>query len=260
MIVAIGVLFLFCFGACIGSFLHLTAERYGTNSGILGASKANQSHCPYCKKALGVWELIPIFSYIFSRAQCSRCKIEIPVHYPIIELLTGLLAVVFFVPAIIDQAGFYHAVLAFLFACTLIILLRIDARLMLLPDTYIYLLTVLTVVSALLAHADFENIVFGILAGSGALYFLWAGTLGKGIGFGDVKLMIPLGIFFGFQGVVTLLFLSFFAGGALGIFLLASRLVTPKTAIPFGPFLAGSALFLMVFPSSIDRFITILGV
>ncbi|MEK7499910.1 MAG: prepilin peptidase, partial [Patescibacteria group bacterium] len=225
------VFFLFCFGAAIGSFLHVVGERYGTR---LSFSKGN-SFCPHCKKSLSARELIPIFSYIFSAAKCRGCKTEIPVSYPITELLTGLLAV----------ALLYNGnILLFLAACLLIILIRIDSNLMLLPDNYIYLLIGISIAYARYINADFTDIIFGMLAGAGSLYLLWIGTSGRGLGFGDVKLMIPLGILFGFQGVVALLFLAFFVGGLLSIFLLACGRVGPKTAIEFGPFLAGSALCL----------------
>ncbi|MDA1169185.1 MAG: prepilin peptidase [bacterium] len=241
------VFFLFCLGAAIGSFLHVVAERYGTG---LSFSKGN-SLCPQCKKALSARELIPLFSYIFSRAECKGCRAEIPAHYAISELLTGLLAVVLLL---------HGNILLFLAACILVILIRIDSRLMLLPDTYIYLLIGISIAYALRVNADFTDIVFGMLAGAGSLYLLWIGTLGRGLGFGDVKLMIPLGILFGLRGTVALLFFSFFAGGIVSIFLLVSGRVTPKTAIPFGPFLAGAALLLMVFPGLTDRFFIFLGV
>lgn len=241
------VFFLFCFGAAIGSFLHVVGERYGTG---ISFSKG-RSFCPQCKKTLSVVETIPIISYTLRGAKCLGCKIEIPAHYAMTELLTGLLAVVLLL---------HGNILLFLAACVLIILIRIDSRLMLLPDTYIYVLIGVSIAYALQMNADFTDIVFGMLAGAGSLYLLWIGTLGKGIGFGDVKLMIPLGILFGFRGTVALLFFSFFAGGILSIFLLANHRVTPKTAIPFGPFLAGAALLLMVFPGLIDRFFMFLGV
>ncbi len=246
----------FALGAAIGSFLHVVAERYGTGQGILRSN----SYCPHCKKRLTARQLVPIFSYIFSGAQCAMCKAEIPAHYPIIELLAGLFAVVLFAPNIVAAQLSVLPGLLFIAACILIILIRIDSRSMLLPDGYIYALTIIAGICAAYVHRDSTDIVFGVLAGAGALYLLWIGTGGRGIGFGDVKLMIPLGILFGLYGVIALLFFSFFAGGLVSMFLLAVNRVTPKTAIPFGPFLAGSALLLLAFPDAADRFFILLGV
>jgi len=55
-----------------------------------------------------------------------------------------------------------------------------------------------------------------------------------------------------------LLFLSFMTGGLVGLFLLLRRRATMKTAIPFGPFLAGSALLLLLAPQT-TRFVVLLA-
>ncbi len=250
------VFVLFSVGAALGSFLHVVAERYMTNKSAF----VGRSYCPYCRKTLTGRELVPIFSYIVSGARCSGCNAEIPVHYPLIELLTGILAVLIGMPSVLHHSGFLLPILFFAAGCVLIVLIRIDSRLMLLPDTYIYALTVLASLYVFLTDADLNGVALGVLLGAGSLYLLWIGTGGRGIGFGDVKLMIPLGILFGVKGVITLLFFSFFAGGAVSIFLLAAKRVTSKTAIPFGPFLAGSALLLIAFPDLVDRFFAFLEV
>lgn len=247
---------LFFFGCAIGSFLHVVAERYGTKDSVL----RGRSYCPHCKKTLSSFELIPLLSYIYSRAKCKGCGAEIPFHYAVLELATGCMAVLLLLPSIISGLHMVPAMLLFIAACVLIILIRIDVKLMLLPDAYIYLLTGVALLHRFVSGSTSEDAIFGVLAGSGALYLLWAATLGRGIGFGDVKLMIPLGILFGFKGVVALLFFSFVAGGLVSIFLLAAKRVTPKTAVPFGPFLAGSGLLLMAFPEAPDRFFMLLGV
>ena len=241
------VIILFSFGAAIGSFLHVVGERYGTGTSF---AKGN-SFCLTCKKTLTASETIPIISFCLSGARCRGCKAEIPVSYPMAELLTGFLAV-----ALLYSGN----ILLFIAACFLVVLIRIDSRLMLLPDVYVYLLTGISIAYAWRVNTDFTDIVFGMLVGTVALYLLWISTGGRGIGFGDVKLMIPLGILFGFQGIVTLLFFAFVAGGLVSVFLLACGRVTPKTAIPFGPFLAGAALLIMVFPGLTNLFFMFLGV
>jgi prepilin signal peptidase PulO-like enzyme (type II secretory pathway) len=254
--IGISALVLFYFGTSIGSFLHVVAERYMSDrSPFVG-----RSYCPHCKKVLTPRELVPIFSYIINGAKCRGCKAEIPVHYPIIEFLTGGLAVILILPSLMDHSGVLLPLLLFVAACILVILIRIDAKSMLLPDGYIYALTAIALVYAFFFYGDFNDSVLGALVGASALYFLWVGTAGRGIGFGDVKLMIPLGILVGLDGAVTLLFFSFFAGGAVSLFLLLTKRVTPKTIIPFGPFLAGAGLILMMFPEVSGRFFTLLGV
>ncbi len=247
---------LFAFGAIIGSFLHVVAERYESEK----TAWRGHSVCPHCKKILSPRELIPIFSYIAQQARCVSCRVEIPFHYPLIEALSGFLAITLLAPALQSGASMVLAILLLVVAYILIILIRIDAKTMMLPDGFILLVGFFAILFAALAGRSVESAIFGMLAGAIPLYILWAITGGRGIGFGDVKLMIVLGILFGFQGAITLLFFSFFAGGTIGIFLLATGKATAKTAIPFGPFLAGSALLLMVFPGASNLFFAFLGV
>jgi leader peptidase (prepilin peptidase)/N-methyltransferase len=89
----------------------------------------------------------------------------------------------------------------------------------------------------------------GAATGGGLLGALWLGTKGKGIGLGDVKLMIPVGMLFGAADTAVLLFVAFTVGGAVAAYLLAGKKAGLKSAIPFGPFLAGAALLLFLAPA-----------
>ena len=76
----------FIFGSIVGSFLNVLVERIDTNESPF----KGRSHCPYCKKTLTFWELIPIFSYFLLKGRCSQCKNKISIQYPLIEFLTAL--------------------------------------------------------------------------------------------------------------------------------------------------------------------------
>lgn len=52
-----------------------------------------KSQCPFCKKSLWFLDLIPFFSYIFSRGKCRYCNKKVSLVYPILEILSGLLLV-----------------------------------------------------------------------------------------------------------------------------------------------------------------------
>jgi len=275
------IFILFALGAAIGSFLHVVAERYmdaltspnpsfvrrgmrrvlsplrrGSWRGLV----LGRSYCPHCKKQLTARELVPIFSYIFQKGRCRGCGVRIPMHYAVLEVLSGILCVAFIAPAFVAGQLLTIPILLYIAACILIILIHIDARSMMLPDVFILILGIIALVIASISGLSGDSMAFGALVGAGVIYAIWLATAGQGIGFGDVKLMIPLGILFGFQGVVTLLFIAFLVGGLVGVVLLATNSATRKTAIPFGPFLAGAALVLMVFPSISDRFFVLLGV
>ncbi|OGY36131.1 MAG: hypothetical protein A3E36_00925 [Candidatus Andersenbacteria bacterium RIFCSPHIGHO2_12_FULL_45_11b] len=250
------VVVLFLLGSAIGSFLLVVADRYETGENPL----RGRSRCDFCKKKLGWAELIPYISFLHSRGRCNTCKQVLSAEYPIFELASGLLCIGIMTQAILAWQHVFIATLMYIAACVLLILIRIDMRAMILPDKFIILLGIIAIMLALLARHSFDDMALGLLAGVGFLYALWAMTGGRGIGFGDVKLMIPFGILFGFHGVVTLLFTAFFIGGLVGLYLIGIKKAQAKTAIPFGPFLAIAAFFLMMIPDLPNRFFQLLGV
>lgn len=86
-----------------------------------------------------------------------------------------------------------------------------------------------------------EPLIYGLLAAFlmviffGGLIFV---TRGKGMGGGDLKLGIFLGLVFGLPYSLIVLMLSFLTGSVAGIILLMFRKKKFGQTIPFGPFLA----------------------
>jgi prepilin signal peptidase PulO-like enzyme (type II secretory pathway) len=222
--------FVFLFGAAIGSFLNVVILRW-----VSGQSIAGRSHCPHCRRMLSWYDLIPLLSFTFFRGRCRTCYNPISWQYPVVELLSGVGAVLLF-------QSVTHTVIFWL----LIILFFIDFKAFILPDFFIVLLTAVIVLSVPVSQA-------GMMAGAGFLLFLWLATGGQGIGFGDVKLMIPLGLLFGLAGTLMLLATAFIIGGTIGMYLLITKQATRKTAIPFGPYLTGVAMVQLVFPEVAAR-------
>ena len=85
------------------------------------------------------------------------------------------------------------------------------------------------------------NMLLGMLAGGGI--FLLITLLGglfygkEAMGFGDVKLMGALGLFFGLSNIIIITLLSFLIGAILSIVLLVSKIKKSNEYIPFGPFI-----------------------
>lgn len=243
----------FLWGVCLGSFINVVSLRFSTGE----SSVRGRSRCPHCHKQLTWWELLPLVSFVALRGKCANCKQRLSLQYPLVEVASGVLAV----SLLQDMAVSWAPLLTFAIALVLLTLFLIDLRTFILPDFYVVLLAVL----AALLHAyggsvSSTSILMGVLFGSGFLLFLWLVTWGRGIGLGDVKLAVPLGLMFGFSGIAVVLFMSFIVGGLTGLLLLAAKRATPKTAIPFGPFLTGSALVLLMRPGLVDTFRRLIGV
>ncbi|MEM8874629.1 MAG: prepilin peptidase [Planctomycetota bacterium] len=78
--------FVFAFGACIGSFLNVVVYRLP-----VGKSLGGFSHCPSCDHRLGPLDNIPILGWPSLGGKCRYCKTPFSVRYPLVELITALL-------------------------------------------------------------------------------------------------------------------------------------------------------------------------
>ena len=85
------------------------------------------------------------------------------------------------------------------------------------------------------------NMVLWMLVGAGiflAITLIGGLVYGKeAMGFGDVKLMGALGIYFGLSNIIVITLLSFLIGAILSIVLLATKIKKMDEYIPFGPFI-----------------------
>lgn len=96
------------------------------------------------------------------------------------------------------------------------------------------------------------NMLLGMLAGGGI--FLLITLLGglfygkEAMGFGDVKLMGALGLFFGLSNIVIITLVSFLIGAILSIVLLVTKIKKSDEYIPFGPFIVIATFISMYVP------------
>lgn len=247
-------IFIFIMGVCVGSFLNVVAMRY-----IKEESVGGRSYCTACHKTLCWWELIPLFSFLFLVGKCSKCRKPVSWQYPLVELATGLLFVGVFSSIPLNWVSFVSSLVLAIILSLLVILFLIDWHIFILPDIYIVALSVLVIVLLFIQPnaPSFFSSLGGILIGSGFLFLLWIITHRQGIGFGDVKLLVPLGALLGTHGTIVLLWMSFSAGGLVGLYLLARGKAHLKTPLPFGPFLTVAAVILLLFPHLTQAFFSI---
>lgn len=236
-------------GACLGSFLNVVSLRFGDKQPLTG-----RSSCPHCHRQLRWWELVPVVSFLYLRGRCASCRHLLTWQYPFIEMVTALVWAWAFwlMPVSLGELGL--ALTNASLGTTLVLLWIIDQKYFVLPDLYLVILTVLVVVKlGLTGHPALISALPGAALGAGCLFLIWAATSGHGIGFGDVKLLVPLGLLFGSLGTLVLLFLAFVAGGITATVLLMSQKATLKTAVPFGPYLVAAAFVLLADPRLPER-------
>jgi len=86
---ALWAVFVFAFGACVGSLVNVLVYRLPIGISVL----TPPSRCPKCQTRLTWRENIPIFGWLLLGGRCRFCKSRISPEYPIVELIAGLLFV-----------------------------------------------------------------------------------------------------------------------------------------------------------------------
>ncbi|MFN9707880.1 MAG: prepilin peptidase [Burkholderiales bacterium] len=257
-------------GLCVGSFLNVVVHRSplvlhqewrSEAAQMLGVAIAGpvmplslshpRSRCPFCGHTLRWYENIPVISFFMLGRKCSSCKTPISWRYPGIELLTALLFGLIswrFGPEPI-------ALLWCGFAALLIALSGIDWDTTLLPDNLTYPL----LWSGLLASAAGWTIplhlsVWGAAAGYLSLwsvYWLFKLLTGQeGMGYGDFKLLAALGAWLGVYMLLPVIMAASAIGALVGIGMKMKRSLREGLYVPFGPFLAGAGITVMLMDSA----------
>lgn len=94
------ILFTGIIGAVLGSFFTMLVYRWPRLKGEslkykLWAISVPRSKCTRCGTTLGLLDLFPIFSYLFSRGRCRHCGHPIHVRYLLIELAFFAMSLLF---------------------------------------------------------------------------------------------------------------------------------------------------------------------
>ena len=237
--------FSFLFGAIVGSFLNVVILRLPSDEQSIVFPG---SHCPKCGTDLHWYDNIPILSYIVLGGKCRSCKSRISAQYPLVELCMGLLSL-----ALYNRFGFsMELFLYFLFLASLLVIIFIDIHHQIIPD-------VISLPGIIIGFAGsfFNPLVswqqsgLGILIGGGILYSIAFGyyllTKRDGMGGGDIKLLAMIGAFLGWQSLLYVVFASSLTGSIVGIAAMFKQGKGGRTRIPFGPFLALSAMSYLFF-------------
>ncbi len=259
--------FALLFGLLIGSFLNVCIARMPEDRSVVWPGSA----CPSCGTPIKAYDNVPVLAWIWLRGRCRACGTSISALYPVVELLTGLVAWLIFrrvlpTPEHVDTAHLVAFVVYFLFAALLIAQTFIDVRHYIIPDELsIYAIPFAVAAGALLSWLGYpgalgwQGAAVGALAGGGILGAVmglyWLVRREEGMGFGDVKLLAMMGAFLGaLPAVPFILFVASVAGAIVGVPVALSRGKGLRAALPFGPFLAlGGLVWLLHGPELLTR-------
>jgi prepilin signal peptidase PulO-like enzyme (type II secretory pathway) len=240
------------FGLVIGSFLNVVINRLRAGQSLNG-----RSCCPKCKHILGVLDLVPVCSFMYLGGKCRYCGAKISWQYPAVELVTALS---FFLVVINSSMDTLAAMLfKLVFVSILIVVAVYDLKHYLILDKVVLPAAVLGLVYAIY-QGEFVSGVIGVAIVSGFFLFQYLVSQGRWIGLGDVKLGLFLGWILGWAGSIVMLMLGYWVGAMVAIYLIASGKKQMASRVPFGLFLAGSAIITLIYGQEIaDWYLTLIG-
>ncbi len=258
---------LFIFGLAFGSFLNAFEYRLFTKKDWVKA----RSHCPNCKHELSALDLVPVFSWLFLGGKCRYCSKKISWQYPVVELVLGVLFVVYGwvafggilgeqiyqFPTIVD---FTNLIFGLIVIWSLVFFTVYDLKYGLIPDKVLFPLICLTLVrniifyvlriqnslSPFLADFNFWNHILAAVLAGGFFFLVIYFTKGRGMGGGDMKLVFWFGLLLGGAPTLVSLYIGFIVGGIYGAVVLLIGKKKFGQTVPFGPFLCLGAIIVLL--------------
>lgn len=261
----------------MGSFLNVVAYRFKTGKKFI----YGRSFCMSCGKSLRWYELIPIFSFLFLRGKCSRCKSRISPQYLFVEIATGLL----FVMVLYRLLPFFLfspwitallIMLNLVVFCLLVLILIYDLRHKIIPNNFVYPFIAISFlllfinpfpVGPVLILPSWQSLISGPVL---ALPFvlLWLFSKGRLMGLGDGKLILGIGWYLGISSGLFSLVIGFWIGALTSLLLIVfskklfgfkKRRFGLKTEVPMAPFLITSMVLTYLLALDMSSLIGIFG-
>jgi leader peptidase (prepilin peptidase) / N-methyltransferase len=236
-------------GLAFGSFLNVVAARIPLRRSIVSPG----SECMGCLTPLAWYDNVPLLSFALLRGRCRHCKAAIPWRYPLVEATTALL-----IAACVLRFGLtWDAAVAAFFCAALVAISATDAETHMIPNRVVLPAAAVVLAANTILHPSVEWTV----AGLGAALFLLVAALAYpvGMGMGDVKLALLLGVALGITVPVAMM-VGMVAALVPSIVLYARHgSAARKMKIPFGPFLAlGGVVALFAGQAILDAYLRLL--
>ena len=241
------------FGLCFGSFLNVVIYRLPRNESIVFPG----SHCPHCNANIAWYDNIPVLSWLLLGGKCRSCKEKISGRYPLVEIITALLLV-----AIVWKYGATSQSLVYIVLTLFLVpisFIDIDTKLILNKLTFPCFIVGIILVP-LFHIVSWRSMLVGGL-GSGLILWL-IGVIGtlifkkESLGFGDVKLIVIIGVYLGFPSVLIAFYFGVLIAGVYILSALIGKRLHLGDILPFGPFIAiGTIVYLILGDLIIDWYL-----
>lgn len=236
MIVILSII-AFLLGAIMASFFGVIIYRVPKNESIMFPA----SHCGDCNHKLAWYDNIPIISYIILRGKCRYCKSKIGLFSFIYEVICAITLTLVVIRLGVNYSTIFYSLLTLI----LLFIAGYDYK------TYEMLDISLIILGVLSIGTFFFNIFY---LKENYLNYLLAGIIGfvvfglikivskvlfkkDALGGGDVILIGFAGLFLGLFNLLFAILVGTFVGCVIELTLMALKLKSKDSLIPFGPYL-----------------------
>lgn len=253
------LIFLFLMGLVWGSFLNVVIYR--TSHGK--SPMEGRSVCPKCKKVIPWKYNIPLVSFVWLRGRCAFCHKKISWQYPLIEFVSGLLFIWWYIvgmqffqlignPWQIVQPIFWLVV-----GMLMLTIFMTDLLYGVIPLSInlIFFSVVLFYRVGLVGFGKMTpiDLWWAVVSAAGLallFYILQRATkwLKKvdGLGTGDIILSPTLALLLGWPKIIVGVFAAFVVGSVVGLTLIGMKKKKIGQTIPFGPFLVAGTIIALI--------------
>lgn len=193
------------------------------------------SHCEKCKNPLSWYELVPVLGYLIVKGRCKKCGDKINLYYPISEFVLGLIFAFLY---ILSLPYYIWIVSLFLF-----VLSSYDSKYRGIPRNITHVFVLLCLIFFILYIQQYSNIYLPLAT---FVSLLVLNMVKKSFGFGDLLVILSLGLFLSMQQYVVM-----FLGGISFALIYSMRYILDKKVnykkvkIPMIPFF--SLAFLLAY-------------
>ena len=200
---------------------------------------------------------LPEYKKVISKDIITEYKMNFKPNYILIILIAIIYVLLLYVYGIKDTLIANFDLIKFMILTPMLLsAFVIDYKLQIIPNRLNLTIFEIGIIFAFLYGlsdvAITINMLLGMFAGGGI--FLLITLLGglfygkEAMGFGDVKLMGALGLYFGLSNIIIITLVSFLIGAILSIILLVTKLKKSDEYIPFGPFIVIATFLSMYVP------------
>ncbi|MBM3924757.1 MAG: prepilin peptidase [SAR202 cluster bacterium] len=232
-------------GVAVGSFMNVAIDRLPRGESLV----SGKSHCDACSKRIELYALTPLLAYLWLRGRCRYCGARIPVRVPVVEAGAGAL----FGAAAYLYGANVETLIAIVNISVFLIIFFIDMEHRLILNKVLLAAFPVALVTFPWGPVGMEHSVgeaylrclVGVGTGFGAMLLVYVASRG-GMGEGDVKMGGLMGAVLGFPHILAAFFIAFVVSGLTALALMKIRGMKRKDVMPFGPFLAASAIALLL--------------